>query len=150
MSGLIFTDFNAAQDDIFRMRLEMSNLPTADLDEPDRLFFRLSDDDGLIGYIGLEGTGTDRLVRSLVVMNGRRGQGYGRQLVDRLERVARHDGGERLHLLTTKAARFFLSLDYAITDRASAPVPIAASAEFTTLCPASATYMTKGLADAAA
>jgi N-acetylglutamate synthase-like GNAT family acetyltransferase len=150
MSGLVFTGFDPAQNDIFRSRLEMSNLPTDDLAGPDRLFFRLSDDDGLIGYIGLEGSGPDRLLRSLVVMNGRRGQGYGRQLVERLEVLARHGDIERLHLLTTTAAPFFPVLDYAITDRASTPASIAASAEFTTLCPANATYMTKGLVDAAA
>lgn len=149
MSGLVFTGFNPAQDDIFRMRLSMSNLPTDDLGGPDRLFFRMSGDDGLIGYIGLEGPGPDRLLRSLVVMNGRRGQGYGRQLVDRLEGLARDDGIERLHLLTTTAAPFFHALGYSITSRASAPAPIAASAEFTTLCPANATYMTKELVDAA-
>ncbi|PCG07796.1 hypothetical protein COA17_16605 [Sphingomonas ginsenosidimutans] len=150
MSSLVFTGFNPAHDDIFRSRLEMSNLPTADLNGPDRLFFRLSDDNGLIGYIGLEGAGPDRLLRSLVVMGGRRGQGYGRQLVDRLELLARDGGIERLHLLTTTAAPFFHALGYAITDRASAPAPIAASAEFSMLCPANATYMNKGLVDAAA
>lgn len=61
-----------------------------------------------------------------------------------------HGDIERLHLLTTTAAPFFHVLDYAITDRASTPASIAASAEFTTLCPANATYMTKGLVDAAA
>jgi N-acetylglutamate synthase-like GNAT family acetyltransferase len=150
MNELVFTGFDPAHDEVFRARLERSALPTADLDEPDRLFFRLSDEVGLIGYIGLEGTGPHRLLRSLVVMNGRRGQGYGRQLVSRMESLARGADIERLHLLTTKAAPFFHALDYAITDRISAPAPIAASAEFATLCPASATYMTKGLLDAAA
>lgn len=150
MSGLIFTGFDPAHDEIFRMRLEMSNLPTDDLGGADRLFFRLSDDNGLIGYIGLEGSGHDRLLRSLVVMNGRRGQGYGRQLVERLEVLARDGNIERLHLLTTTAAPFFQAIGYAVTDRASAPAPIAASVEFTTLCPANATYMTKGLIHAAA
>ncbi len=145
MSELFFTDFNPAHGNIFRMQLEMARLPTADLEEEGRLFFRLSDETGLIGFIGLEGSGPDRLLRSLVVMNSRRGKGYGRQLVERLEALARGAAVKRLHLLTTKQAPAFHRLGYRITDRADAPAPIAGSAEFSTLCPASATYMTKAL-----
>lgn len=145
MGSFVFTDFNPAHSDVFKKRLEMANLPTSDLEGPDRLFFRLSDDTGLIGYIGLEGRGPDRLLRSLVVMNGRRGQGYGRQLVERLENLARDAEIQRLHLLTAKAARFFHALGYAISNRQSAPASIVNSAEFTTLCPTTAAYMTKAL-----
>ena len=52
------------------------------------MFFSLSDDEGLIGFIGLEGNCADRLLRSLVVLPIRRGKGYGRMLAERLEGAA--------------------------------------------------------------
>ena len=49
-----------------------------------------------------------------------------------------------LHLPTTTAAPFFRALGYADADRAEAP-SAATSREFTSLCPASATYLVKEL-----
>ena len=45
--------------------LDMAALPNSDLAEPDRMFFRF-DADSLVGYGGLEGQGTDRLLLSLI------------------------------------------------------------------------------------
>lgn len=53
-----------------------AGLPTSDLDEPDRHFFRFEDDAGIAGYGGIEGNGPDRLLRSLVVRPDRRGGGW--------------------------------------------------------------------------
>ena len=49
-------------------------------------------------------------------------------------------------LLTTAAQRFFEKLDYAVIDRAAAPVAIRASAQFASLCPETAAVMRKELA----
>lgn len=145
MTGIVFAEIPHCGHDVLRLQLEVAGLPTDDLDELGRLFFRLSDDEGLIGYIGLEGEGPDRLLRSLVVMRGRRGQGHGRDLVRRLEAVC--DGAvARLHLLTTGAAPFFRSLGYLDTDRGQAPPAIASTAQFSSLCPSSATYLVRDLA----
>jgi len=131
-------------DGMLRLVLDVARLPSDDLGGPDQMFFSLSDDDGLIGFIGLEGDGVDRLLRSLVVLPTRRGQGYGRMLVERLEGVA---GGavERLHLLTNGSAEFFRRLGYADADRDAAPALIAATAQFTSLCGPRATYLVKDL-----
>ena len=54
MSGKVFYEVPQGAYDTLRVALEQAGLPTSDLDEPGRLFFGLSDDRGLIGYIGLE------------------------------------------------------------------------------------------------
>ena len=144
MSQTTFYEVPREAYDILRAALEQAGLPTSDLEEPGRLFFGLSDDRGLIGYIGLEGDGPDRLLRSLVILPHRRGLGLGRKLVTHLERCAAGEV-ERLHLLTTTAAPFFQANGYAGADRGAAPLAIASSREFTALCPASATYLVKAL-----
>lgn len=128
-----------------RDALAASGLPVADLAESGRTFFRFDDDAGLVGYGGFEGEGADRLLRSLLVVADRRGDGLGRSLLALLENVARVMRVERLHLLTNTAASFFAANGYAAADRAVAPAPIAASREFTALCPASAAYLVKAL-----
>ena len=125
--------------------LSDADLPTDDLGNPAIDIFALRKADELIGFVGLEGTGTDRLLRSLVVLPGARSTGGGKHLVAALEDFARDDGCARLHLLTTTAEAFFAKLGYARADRASAPSSISGSAEFTSLCPASAAYMMKAL-----
>lgn len=125
--------------------LAAAKLPTADLGEPGRAFFRFDDDAGLVGFGGIEAEGADRLLRSLVVLADRRGAGIGRAMLALLEGEARRLGAERLHLLTNTAAPFFRANGYAEADRAAAPPAIAASREFAALCPASATYLVKAL-----
>jgi amino-acid N-acetyltransferase len=124
--------------------LEAASLPSSDLAEPDRMFFRF-EADSLVGYGGLEGNGADRLLRSIVIHTDRRGQGLGRALVATLEQKARDVAVHRLHLLTTTAAPFFRTLGYADADRGTAPPAVASSREFTSLCPGSAAYLTKVL-----
>lgn len=122
--------------------LEGAALPTADISGPDRIFFRF-ETDSPIGFGGIEGDGPDRLLRSLVVLDHHRGAGHGRAIVRLIEQQAAARGVARLHLLTLSAAPFFAAQGYAETPRSAAPASIAASAEFTALCPASATYFTK-------
>lgn len=143
MTQIYFSEARHA-DDVLRLALGAAQLPTDDLGGPDQMFFSLSDDDGLIGFIGLEGNGADRLLRSLVVLPTRRGKGYGRMLVERLEGVA--DGAvERLHLLTSGTGELFRQLGYVDADRGAAPAFIAATAQFTSLCGPRATYLVKYL-----
>ena len=124
--------------------LDAASLPSADLAEPDRIFFRFGVDH-IVGYGGLEGEGTDRLLRSVVVVPDRRGLGVGRAMVAAFEQEARELGVQRLHLLTTTAAPFFSAMGYAAADRDAAPTTIADSREFASLCPASADYLVKAL-----
>lgn len=143
MTQINFSEARHA-DDVLRLALGTAQLPTDDLGGPDQMFFSLPDDEGTIGFIGLEGKGADRLLRSLVVLPTRRSKGYGRMLVERLEGVA--DGAvERLHLLTDGSAEFFRGLGYVDADRDAAPAFITATAQFTSLCGPRATYLVKDL-----
>jgi len=144
MTELIFFSVPRGAYDILRKALEQADLPTADIEKPDRMFFGLSDQQGLIGYVGLEGDGVDRLLRSLVVLPSRRGSGHGSTLVQRLEAILPEEV-ERLHLLTRTAVSFFRRLGYVDADRQEAPASIAATEQFASLCPASALYLVKSL-----
>lgn len=125
--------------------LERAGLPGGDVRLPGRRFFRAVDAGGLVGFGGLEGQGPDLLLRSVVVHPNRRGCGHGAALVHALEAQAAALEGERLHLLTTTAANFFYRLGYAPAAREAAPAAIAATAQFVSLCPASASYLVKPL-----
>ena len=146
MSRIIFSGLPHGHYDVLKLALEAAHLPTDDLAEPDRVFFQLADEAGPIGFIGLEGEGPDRLLRSLVVLPGRKRKGYGGLLVAHAEIHARQHEVARLHLLTTSVADFFGNRGYYPADRAAAPSVIAQSAQFRDLCPASAAYLVKELA----
>lgn len=124
--------------------LAAAGLVTSDLTAPGRRFYRF-EAGTLAGYGGLEGDGADRLLRSLVLLHDRRGLGIGKRIVAALEREASALGVRRLHLLTNTAAPFFRACGYRDAERASAPASIAVTAEFTALCPASASYLMKSL-----
>ena len=142
---LVATPLDPATLTELRDVLAAAGLPVADLAEPGRVFFRFDDDVAWSAIGGLEGDGADRLFRSLLVVADRRGAGLGRAMLVALEERARVLGVARLHLLTNTVAPFFVANGYAAADRATAPAPIAASREFTALCPASATYLVKAL-----
>ncbi|KQN26912.1 hypothetical protein ASE86_07570 [Sphingomonas sp. Leaf33] len=137
----------AERDELVAM-LSAGRLPTSDLEEPDRVYLRFMGD-GPLGFAGIEGAGDNRLLRSVVVAPADRGVGIGRHIIAATEREAARRGARRLHLLTQDASRFFARVGYAATDRADAPPSIAATTQFLSLCPASATYMTKTIGDRA-
>ncbi|MGX8272430.1 arsenic resistance N-acetyltransferase ArsN2 [Brevundimonas diminuta] len=124
--------------------LEAAGLPTDDLHEPGRCFYRFEDDGGLIGFGGLEQVGSNALIRSMVVMDNRRGEGHGSMMLSWLEARAAEKAAA-LYLLTTSAAVFFQRQGYFVLPRSAAPAAIAASRQFSGLCPASATFMFKDL-----
>jgi N-acetylglutamate synthase-like GNAT family acetyltransferase len=146
MSRPIFSPLPPSGYNVLRLALDVAQLPFGDVDEPAREFFELSDDQGPIGFVGIEGEGPDRLLRSLVVLPNRKRQGYGALLVVHAEAFARREGVERLHLLTPTVADFFRAGGYRPADRTDAPAAIAGTAQFTSLCPGSAAYLVKDLA----
>ena len=91
MTALTVTRLEASELAGLASFLEDANLPSADLTEPARVFFRF-DADTLVGYGGLEGEGADRLLRSIVVLADRRGAGIGRALIAVMETYQQADG----------------------------------------------------------
>ncbi|WP_204126454.1 arsenic resistance N-acetyltransferase ArsN2 [Pseudomonas ogarae] len=128
-----------------RDALTQAGLPVDDLTYPGRQFFSFSHQDVVVAFGGIEGEGADRLLRSLVVLEGLRGKGTGASVLAAIEAFAKREGVEQLHLLTDSAAAFFTGQGYQAQSRALAPASISATAQFKTLCPASATYLSKRL-----
>ena len=126
--------------------LQTAGLPTADLASITRLhLWVLESDESLIGVIGMERFGARALLRSLAIAPSYRQRGLGHRLVAQLEREAQADDVEQLVLLTETAEQFFRAIGYEVIDRRHVPEDIKQSAEFRSLCPASATCMSKWL-----
>lgn len=124
-----------------------SKLPVADLDAAAIDFIVALDAERVIGAIGLEAYAPAGLLRSLAVRDDCRGSGVGAALVQALEAQARERGLRQLLLLTETAQPFFARRGYAVVERRLAPPALRDSAEFRSLCPASAVCMQKDLGD---
>ncbi len=131
-------------DDTARAFLREAGLAVDDLEAPGAArLFGAFDGDALVGVVGIEGVDDAVLLRSLAVVDARRGAGYGRALVAFAEREAAAQGVRCLYLLTTTAADFFDRLGYRRIARNEVPRAIAATPQFAMLCPASSTCMAK-------
>lgn len=131
--------------DELRAVLIGEGMPIEDIDADDCAFFESRCNGNTLGYAGLQGSGPHRLLRSVWIKPALRRTGYGAALIEGMEAEARASGCTTLHLLTTTASSFFIHLGYQIADRTSAPGDIAATREFTRLCPASAVYLFKNI-----
>ncbi len=125
--------------------LQSAGLPTSDLSSAQQLQLWVLQSDSLQGVIALEHFGSEALLRSLAVASECRRRGIGHQLVARLEHDAYAGGIQRLILLTETAQAFFRALDYQVIDRQAVGDAVKQSAEFRSLCPASAVCMSKTL-----
>lgn len=125
--------------------LDANGLPTGDVREKPECFFVATTDAGTVGTGGVERVDSDGLLRSVVVTEAYRGQGYGTALCAALEDHARTTGVEELYLLTTTAAEFFRDRGYDVVDRNLVPPGIRRTREFADLCPETATCMRKRL-----
>lgn len=137
----------ATEDDLPHLLalLKHASLPTEDLVDADVAFLVADSDGTMAGVIGLQSFGTDALLRSLAVAADHRGHGLARRLVSELETAARHRGIDKVYLLTQTAERFFRLQGFDTLPRHEAPATLQSSAEFRSLCPASATCMRKRL-----
>ena len=92
----------------------------------------------VVGAAGLEEHGSAGVLRSVVVAPGERGSGLGVVLsANRLAR-ARELRLAAVYLLTTTAAEFYARFGFRPFPRADVPAAVAASSEFATICPSSA------------
>lgn len=105
------------------------------------------DGDRLVGVAGVERYERWGLLRSVAVVLELRSTGVGARLVQEALARAATQGLDEVYLLTTTAPAFFRKLGFHDVDRANAPAPVRASAEFASICPASATCMTLRLGE---
>lgn len=128
--------------------LAANQLPVSDLDGTATIvLFGCVTDEQLHGIVGLDVHGDGALLRSLAVSEARRGTGLGAALLAHAEQFAAQQGIRTLYLLTTTAEGFFARHGYRPMLRAEAPAFIAATSQFSQLCPSSSAFMAKSLAD---
>lgn len=118
--------------------LASANLPTEDLTDEGRTFYRFEVDGRTIGYGGLELYGEDALLRSVVVVPEARGKGIGRAVTEQVLARASDAGARNAYLLTTTAEAFFGHLGFARVDRTDAPGAILNTRQATTICSSAA------------
>lgn len=128
-----------------RSLLTACDLPVQDLDTAAIEFIVAVDGGQLAGVVGLEAFTDGGLLRSLAVQGTQRNAGVGAALVDAMEAHAHARGVSQLVLLTQTADAFFARHAYEVIPRNAAPASVQASAEFRSICPASATCMRKTL-----
>lgn len=127
--------------------LAAAELPVADVRTGTTRFYAASLGGERVGVGGVERSGSDALLRSVAVVEERRGEGVGSTLCAELERRAAHDGIRALYLLTTTAADFFAKRGYGRVEREAVPQPLRETPQFASLCPDSAVAMRKRLDD---
>ena len=120
--------------------LQTSGLPLDDLCGATAIY-RLEDDEGPIGWAALEAREGAALLRSVVIVEGRRGAGAGAELIKGVIERAADDGYGEVWLRTKTATPFFARLGLAAVERGSAQAAIGKTSELSSLCPASANCM---------
>jgi amino-acid N-acetyltransferase len=135
----------AADHELIHDLLVRNGLPTGDLAASRPQFIVACDGERVIGTGAIQPYGSAALLRSVAIEAQSRGTGVGRLIVAELERRARAAGIGKIVLLTLTAADFFARLGYSPQDRIQVPAPVLDSAEFRSLCPASAICMEKHL-----
>jgi amino-acid N-acetyltransferase len=121
-------------------------LPTAGLRDQFPAAYAIAIDLGVIvGCAGLETYGDVGLLRSIAVSAHRLSQGIGRALVANRVDTAKVQKLDAVYLLTTTASDYFLELGFVVADRAQVPALLAASPEFASACPASASCLSLAL-----
>ena len=128
-----------------RTLLQDSGLPTEDLDDAAIEFIVACEQGQPVGVVGLQVFEDAGLLRSLAVQPSARNTGAGAALVRALESRAQSAGLRQLVLLTQTAERFFTKHGYGVIARDAAPAPVQHSTEFRSICPSTATCMSKPL-----
>lgn len=125
--------------------LESLHLPTVDLPVMLADFVIAKEKETVVGCGGLELYGSIALLRSLAVATQLQGQGLGNLLYQAALDLAQEKGVEEVYLITTTAADFFLKQGFQKVERAQVPPAIQQTAQFTSVCPSSATIMQRTL-----
>lgn len=129
-----------------REALAAEGLPTDDLAESGRTFFRFEDLSGRVaGFGGYELHDNDAFLRSMVVVAGARGRGVGREMLTHLLDHAKSAGAKRAFLITSSARGFFERAGFVVLSREAAPPAILATRQAAGLCSKRAPLLTKSL-----
>lgn len=146
MTQIAIAPFTAHDEIALGVLLQSADLSTEDI-TPEMLehFLVAHLGKALVGSAGLDVQGEAGLLRSVAVDEAHRGLGLGKRLVEAMEDHARAAGMRELYLLTTTAENFFSGLGYRKVPREQAPADIAATEQFTSLCPSSSSFMAKTL-----
>lgn len=123
--------------------LKQAKLVYQDLDPALEHFYIARSGQEFLGCIGLEQYGITGLLRSMWVDEKHRNQGIAHALITKLEGHASSLGLSALYLLTETAESYFSKQGYRQVDRSLTPEELKNSAEFKSLCPASAKLMFK-------
>ena len=125
--------------------LKINNLPVSDLGTGKRIFLVALSEGKTVGCVAIEIYGNAGILRSLAVNSDFRVKGIGQKLVAEAETWSRDNGLKNLYLLTTTAAGFFPKIGWHNNERTLVPESIAASSEFSSICPSTAVCMIKEL-----
>lgn len=143
--GLTLGEPAADDIDAIQALLAANDLPHAGLDERDVRFVAGYVDGDVVAAGGIEQYGSAALLRSVVVADVHRDQGYATAVCDELDAVAAARGVDSLVLLTTTAVPFFERRGFTVVPRDAVQERVRNTPEFTEHCPDTATCMRKRL-----
>jgi amino-acid N-acetyltransferase len=121
--------------------LKRNNLPYEDVSPKINCFFLGYVKDECVGIGGIEIYETYGLLRSLVIKESLRGNGYGKVLCEELIKYAKRNKIKEIYLLTTTAVDFFNKIGFKEVNRDKVPYIIQNTTEFKYLCPLTAVCM---------
>ena len=144
---------SARSDDLPAVKalLTTAKLPTDGVEEQFGPAYAVAtEDDRIIGVVGIERYGSYGLLRSAAVTPDARGRGVGEALIlDRIDWSMRNQL-QAIYLLTTTAPDYFPRFGFERVERASVPADVQSSLEFSMVCCASAAVMKLDLTSGAA
>ena len=145
ISDITITRGTSEHLEAIRSMLTANDLPSADVAAHVENFLLAWSGSELVGTIAVELLGEDGVLRSLCVAPSFRDRGLGTRLGRSAEALARNAGVRHLYLLTTTAGAFFERAGDTTCRRESVPDNVGRTAEFSSLCPLTATCMVRNL-----
>lgn len=121
--------------------LKNEGLPYQDVNAENIEFFKAFADKEFVGIVGLENFSDEALLRSMVIFDKFRNNGFGREIINQILKKAKVNGVNEIFILTTTAKDFFERLGFEIIARKNVPESIKLTTEFSSLCPESAICM---------
>ncbi|MGL1901049.1 MAG: arsenic resistance N-acetyltransferase ArsN2 [Fibrobacterales bacterium] len=122
--------------------LNNGNLPIQDINDPS-ITFKI--DKNINGVIGYQKFTNSALLRSLMVKTEAQNRGIAQKLINSALNELKSLNIAYVYLLTTTAHTYFSRHGFYTTSREEAPLEITTTAQFRSICPDSAHFMSKPL-----